>query len=171
MVRSVGIEPTQVCTHMPLKHACLPVPPRPHDYLLTYLPFPAGGAGAFAGACAGAGTGSPAGAGVVCCCSGIAPSGGVPGCAVPKGRALPCKTEEGEKLDCFSALSLSSDFCCLAEGCERKIDMMMHSPMKIEARIAVVRVSTFAVSCVPNMLLAPARPPPMAPEMPPPLSD
>ena len=84
---------------------------------------------------------------------------------------MPCNTEEGEKLDCFSALSLSSDFCCLAEGCERNIDMMMHSPMKMEARIAVVRVSTFAVSCVPNIELAPARPPPIAPEMPPPLSD
>ena len=38
MVRSVGIEPTQVCTHMPLKHACLPVPPRPHYGLIfTWL--------------------------------------------------------------------------------------------------------------------------------------
>ena len=129
------------------------------------MPFPAAGAGEGL-------TGSPAGAGLVCCCSGTAPSGGAPGFDAPRGRPCPCNTEEGEKLvDCFSALSLSSDFCCLAEGCERNIDMMMHSPMKIDARIAVVRVSTFAVSCVPNIELAPARPPPIAPEMPPPLSD
>ena len=158
MVRSVGIEPTQVCTHMPLKHACLPVPPRPHLTLCRYFVFSAG-------CCAGM-TGSPP---VGACCV-AAPPGP---CAVfgAIGNPWPCKMEEGEKFCCFSARSLSSDLVCFAEGCERNSDMRIHNPMNPAAKPVVNLVRIFAVSCVPNMLLAPASPPPMAPEIPPPLSD
>jgi hypothetical protein len=39
------------------------------------------------------------------------------------------------------------------------------------AKPVVSRVRIFAVSCVPRKAPAPARPPPIAPEIPPPLSD
>lgn len=45
IMRSVGLEPTQANAHYPLKVACLPVPPRPHIYLLLkfYFFFPVEG--------------------------------------------------------------------------------------------------------------------------------
>jgi hypothetical protein len=53
MVRSVGIEPTQDYSHMPLKHACLPVPPRPHKIKqkIYFSPYLGAGSTGNAGAC------------------------------------------------------------------------------------------------------------------------
>lgn len=36
-VRIVGLEPTRPFEHMPLKHACLPVPAYPHNAALSRL--------------------------------------------------------------------------------------------------------------------------------------